>query len=338
MIGLLPGTKLTVRLDVPGYTPEERHAKALKTALGTRGIFVGVIPSEGANIELVMDPEPEKQPHMTDADWRDFNLKDAGAAWKYFEGGGFLCGEASLMFEGSGSHDLHAFGVRAGQRINLHMSESWDATHKPRLTRAHFLQIASSFRLVSLRFGLWSDQPPQAIEAMNRALQAADWREQLADLAKEDPAEFAFPLAAAELAIAFDRPVAEVIEGYSKAIEILAAKKEQDAVEKFAFVLCEEGLALALSAAKDKERSLPRFERAQKLAEGMPARIRAAILVDRARAEARFGMAEHALEHLQEADKMENGVILRTLHDKDLAPVRELPWFKNFLTGDRENR
>ncbi len=338
LLAPVPGTKLTVRLDLPGFTGDERHAKALRQALGARGVFVGVIPADGANFELVMDPETEKQPHMTDVEWRDFNLKDAGAAWKYFEGEGFLCGEASLMFEGSGSHDFHAFTVRAGQRINLHLSESWNATHKPRLARSHFLQIASSFRLAAIRFGAWSDQAPPVIDAMDKALQAADWREQITSAAKDSPDDYALPLAAAELAVAFDRPAAEASESYAKAIEILAAKKQQDAIEKLAFVQCEEGLALVLSAAKERERSIPRFERAQKLAEGMPPRIRSAILVDRARAEARFGLADTALEHLQEADKIESGAILRTLHDKDLAPVRELPWFKNFLNGDRDNR
>jgi hypothetical protein len=28
----------------------------------------------------------------------------------------------------------------------------------------------------------------------------------------------------------------------------------------------------------------------------------------------------------------------RALHEKDLAAVRELPWFKTYLTGDRDNR
>jgi hypothetical protein len=327
-----------VRLDVPGFTGDERHARALRGALGPRGVFVGVIPADGANFELVIDKEPEKQPHMTDAEWRDFNLKDAGAAWKYFEGAGFLCGEASLFFEGSGSHDLHAFTVRAGQRINVHMSESWDAAHKPHLTRPAFLAIASTFRLGALRVGAWSDQPPQAIDAMDRALQSADWGARLLELAKENPGDFAIPLAAAELAVAFERPAAEPIESYAKAIEILAAKKELEAAERFALVLCEEGLGLALSATKDREKSVAHFDRAQKLAESLPARIRSAVLVDRARAEARLGHAETALERLQEAEKIEAGAILRTLHDKDLAPVRELPWFKNFLSGDRDNR
>jgi tetratricopeptide (TPR) repeat protein len=331
----VPGTKLTVHLDVPGYTGDERHARALKQALGPRGVFVGVLPAEGSNLELVIDKEPEKQPHMTDAQWRDFNLKDAGAAWKYFEGAGFLCGEASIFFEGSGSHDFHAFAVRAGQRIDLHMSESFDATRKPRLSRPKFLEVASTFRLAALRCGAWSDQPPQVIDTMDRALQAADARDQLADLAKASPADYAIPLAAAELSVAFDRPAAEAIEGYSKAIEILAAKKEPDAVERFALVLGEEGLGLALSETKDREKSVAQFDNAQKLAVSLPARIRSAILVDRARAEARFGRAETALEHLQEAEKIEHGAILIAIHDKDLAPVRELPWFKNFLAGDR---
>jgi tetratricopeptide (TPR) repeat protein len=341
LIAPVPGTKLTVRLDVPGFTGEERHAAALKQALGPRGIFVGVLPAEGANLELVIEKEPEKQPHMSDAAWRDFNLKDAGAAWKYFEGQGFLCGEASLNFEGSGSHDLHAFAVRAGQRIDLHMSESWDATRKPRLTRSRFLAVASTFRLAAVRFGAWSDQPPQAIDAMDRALQSlqgAGWQDALAETAKASPGDFAIPLAAAELARAFDRPVAESIESYSKAIEILAAKKEPDAVERFARVLGEEGLALALADAKDREKALAHFERAQKLAESMPARIRSAILFDRARAETRLGHAETALEHLREADRIESGAIVRAINDKDFAPVRELPWFKMFLSGDRDNR
>ena len=335
LIAPVPGTKLTVRLDIPGFTSEERHAKALKQALGPRGVFVGVLPSEGANLELVIDPEPEHQPHMTDTEWRDFNLKDAGASWKYFEGAGFLCGEASLFFEGSGSHDMDAFTVRGGQRITFHMSESWDASRKPHLTRPRFLEILSTFRLAAVRLGTWSDQAPQAIEAMNRALCATSAREALADLAKASPDDFAFPLAAAELAVAAGRPAAEAIEIYSKAVEILAAKKEPDAVERFAFVLCEEGLAVAYSETKDREKSIARFERAQKLGEGLPARIRAAILFDRARAEVHFGLAETALQHLQDAEKIESGAVVRALADKDFAPLRELPWVKNFLAGDR---
>src|SRR6185436_14538660 len=138
LIATIPGTKLLVRLDVPGFTTEERHAQALKQALGPRGVFVGVLSEEMTGLELVVDKESDMKARMNDAQWRDFNLKDSGSLWKYFDLPGMLGGESTLVFEGSGSHDFHAFTSRAGQLFDLHMAESFDAKRQPRINRARF--------------------------------------------------------------------------------------------------------------------------------------------------------------------------------------------------------
>ena len=80
LTGCVPDTRLFARLEVRGFTPEERHAKLMQRALGPRGIFVGILSAEQANLELVVDQVLEKQPNMTDAEWRDFNLKDSGSS------------------------------------------------------------------------------------------------------------------------------------------------------------------------------------------------------------------------------------------------------------------
>lgn len=339
LIATIPGTKLLVRLEVPGFTTEERHAQAMKQALGPRGVFVGVLTEEQASLELVVDKESDMKGHMTDAEWRDFNLKDSGSLWKYFDAPGMLGGEATLVFEGSGSHDFHVFTVRAEHLFDLHLSESFDAKRQPRISRARFLEIAATLRLAIVRYGTYGAMPPHLIEVVDQALQRTETRAAyLADLAKASPDDYAIPLAAGEVARALGRPAAEQIEGYAKAVQLLAAKTDLAATDRIAQVLAEVGLAVACLDAADPEKVLPHFDAAQKIAADLPPAYHGGVLFDRACAEARLGHTEAALERLKEASKIEPASMQRALHEKDLAAVRELPWFKNYLTGDRDNR
>ena len=339
LVGCVPGTRLFARLDVPGFTTEERHAQIMKQALGPRGIFVGVMQNEQANLELVIEKEPEEQPPMTDAEWRDFNLLDAGSSWKSFDSAGLLGGEAFLMFEGSGQHDLHGFAVRGGYRIDLHVGESWDAKRPPRISRARFVEIASTFRLALVRVGTWKEMPPRALELMDQALQKdATWRAYLEDLAKATPDDYAIHFAAAEVGRFLGEPGAKQAEDFRRAIERLAAKKDLDAADRLAHVACEHGLAQIALEAKDPKAVGVHFDAAQKASEDLSPGVRAAVLYDRACAEGRLGRPESALERLKEAESIRPGALQLAIHEKDLAAVRELPWFKNFLDGDRSNR
>jgi tetratricopeptide (TPR) repeat protein len=335
----IPGSKLLVRLDLPAFTTEERHAQALKQALGARGVFVGVLSEDQASLELVVDPESEIKSHMTDAEWRDYNLKDSGSLWKYFDLPGMLGGESTLLFEGSGSHDFHAFTVRGGHLFDLHLSESFTATTKPRINRARFVEIASTLRLAIVRYGKYGDLPSRFLEVVDQALQRTDTRAAyLADLAKASPDDYAVPLAAAEIARALDRPAAEQIEGYTNAVRILAARTDLALPDRMAQVVAEVGLAFACLDASDPEKVVPHLDAAQRASNELSGPFKAGVLYDRACAEARLGKAEVALEHLKEASKIEPGALQRALHEKDLAAVRELPWFKSFFAGDKDNR
>src|SRR5689334_21561822 len=93
VLGRVPASALVVRMEVPGFTRDDKTAKLLQKALGARGVIVGAIPSELVMLEVVVDPEKGK--HLGDAEWRDLNLQGSGNDWKYFATSGFLCGEVA---------------------------------------------------------------------------------------------------------------------------------------------------------------------------------------------------------------------------------------------------
>ena len=104
--------------------------------------MVGAIPSKLASVELLAEKD-EKGP-TTDEKWRSLNLDDSGVRWNLFDGTGAACGELSVMMDGSGSHEFHAFFVRGGYRFDLHASEALSAERKGDFTREAFARMASA--------------------------------------------------------------------------------------------------------------------------------------------------------------------------------------------------
>jgi hypothetical protein len=336
VIGCIARTPLVARLDIPGYLANERTAKLLAKTLGPRGVLVGAIPDQLAMVQLIADKETDK--HLTDAEWRDLNLLGSGTDWKYFESGGMLCGEVAIQMEGSGSHDFHAFTVRGGYRFDLHLSESLTSKHGSSIPRERFDQLTRSFRLGLVRLGSWNQMPTATLDLMDSTLKHSDdWKSWIDEQAKARPQDYAVPFTMGEFLRLYDTQPKEQISAYTRATELLAAKKDRTAPERLVHAASEDGLALALLDAGDAEKALPHLDRSDKIAEFLTPTVRAEVRYDRARVVARLGRIEEAFAILKESELTESGAFARAANDKYFEEVRKTKGFQDLLDGDRTN-
>jgi tetratricopeptide (TPR) repeat protein len=336
IFGRIPSTKLFVRMDVAGFTKDDRTAKILQQALGARGILVGAIPEKLAMLEVIADKEKDK--HLSDAEWRDLNLQGSGNAWKYFEAAGMSCGEVSILMEGSGTHDFHAFTVRAGYRFDVSLSETLSDQRAAGLPREYFEQLVGSFRLAVVRLGTWAQMPPAALELMDGSFKRPDdWKTWLDEQERARP-DYSVPFAQAELLRFHESKPEEQIAAYRRAVELLEAKKEQGAPDRLAHATAEDGLALALLDSGDAGKAGPHLDAALKIAGNLTAPVRAAILYDQARLQSRLGNADRAVELLKQSEGEDTGAVDRARSDKEFEAVRTSKSFQELLAGDRKNR
>jgi hypothetical protein len=334
VVGRIAGTRLVARLDIPGFTRDDRTAKILQQALGARGIIVGAIAGELSMVEIVADKEGDK--HFTDVEWREHNLYGSGSEWKHFDSNGIPCAEMSVLVEGSGSHDFHAFTVRAGYRFDIHFSEGLNDTHPQHLKREQFDRLVASFRLGVVRLGTWQQMPAAAIELMDGAFKrGAEWTVWIDEQAKARPADPSVPFAKAELFRHFSTRPDEQAAAYARAIELLATKQEPAAPEVLAHAVSEDGLALALLDAGDPAKALPHLETALKIAHDITAPVRAGIVYDLARAYARLGRDDLAIARLKEAESEEPGALGRSMVEKDFDELRKTKAYLDLRHGDR---
>lgn len=342
--GHVAGSFLQVAIDVPGFTTEQRQAAILRQTFGNRAVLIGAIPEQLTSIELIADKAED--PAMTDAKWRDDNLEGSGARWNQFVAAGLECGEISVMMDGSGSHDYHAFFVRAGYRFDLHVGESITEEKKQAITREAFVKIVGSLRLAIVRRGTWEQMPPAAIEAMDQAIRRrAGGKAWLAERMEATPGEYALPFAAAELARHEGAPPAEQLPLYSRAIERLEAKRAAlkpeeslSAPDALALAASEDGLGLALLESGEAEKALPHLEHALEIAHDLTAPTRAGVKYDLACAHARLGQEEKAIARLVESESELPGAFVRARVDKEFDPIRQSKRFQDLLSGDRGNR
>jgi hypothetical protein len=340
VLGRVPNTRLFLRLDVPGFTKDDRTAKILQQALGLRGVIIGAIPDQLALLQVIVDKETDK--HITDAEWRDLNLEGGGGSWKYFETGGLSCGETTVMMEGSGSHDYHGFTVRGGHRIDLSLSESLSDKHAPNVPRELFDRLVKSFRLGLVRLGTWNQMPAAALDFMDAAFKRTDdWKNWFDEQQKAKPEDYAVPFAKAEVLRFYESKPEEQIPAYARAIEILAAKKDCTAADRLAHAASEDGMALAFlekSEASEVEKALPHLESALKIAGNLTAPVRAAIQYDQARVHARLGHAEIAIDLIKKSESEDPGAIDHARVDKEFEAMRKSAPLQELFRGDRGNR
>jgi len=337
VLGRVAGSALVVRLEVPGFTRDDKTAKLLQKALGPRGVVVGAIPSELVMLEVVVDPESGK--HLSDAEWRDMNLQGSGNDWKYFATGGFLCGEVAILIEGSGSHDFHAFAVRGGHRFDLHLSESLSSARGPTVPRERFERLVAGVRLGLVRLGTWAQMPPAALELMDAALRrTVDWKAWLAEQEKAREGDYAVPFATGELLRFLGGKPGEQAGAYARAVRLLESRKEPTAPDRLAHAASEDGLALALLDDGQAEKALPHLEAAAKVAENLTAPVRAALAYDLARVHARLAHADLAISLLKKSESEAPGALGRAKTEKEFEALRGTKAFQDLLNGDRGNQ
>jgi hypothetical protein len=335
IVGRVASTKLLVRMDVPGFTKDDRTARILQQALGARAVLVGAIPQRLGMLEVIADKEKEK--HISDAEWRDLNLQGSGNKWTYFETAGMSCGEVSILIEGSGTHDFHAFTVRAGFRFDVSLSETLTDKRAAGLPRDYFEQLVGSFRLAVVRLGTWAQMPAAALELMNGSFRRPDdWKAWLDEQERAKP-DYVVPFARAELLRFLEGKPEDQISAYRRAVELLEAKKDQGATDRLAHAASEDGLALALLDSGDAEKAGPHLESALKIAGNLTAPVRGAILYDQARVQSRLGNADRAIELLKKSEGEDTGAVARARVDKEFESIRSSKGFQELLGGDRLN-
>jgi len=334
VVARIGNTPLHARLEIPGFTQDQRAAKALQQALGGRGILVGAIPDRSAMVVLIVDKENEKR--LDDLEWRDANLKGSGTEWKYFESHGMPCGEASILVDGSGSHDFHAFAVRAGYRFDLNLSESLERSKPGNLGRAQFEELVDTFRLGLVRLGTWNQMPAVVMDRMDAALrQGGRWDAYLAELARSNREDYTIPFARAEMLRFHRTGLGEQPAEYARAAKLLAAERDMDARERLAYAACEHGHGLALLDGGNGLESLEHFQAALKIARDLTAPARAEIGYDLARAHARLGHVVPAVDRLLEAEAQHPGALGRARMDPDFDEVRPTKAFSELFQGKR---
>jgi tetratricopeptide (TPR) repeat protein len=290
-------------------------------------------------LEVIVDKETDK--HLSDAEWRDLNLEGGGGTWKYFETGGWSCGETTILMEGSGSHDYHGFTVRGGHRFDLSLSESLSDQHKANVPRELFDRLAKSFRLGLVRLGTWNQMPAAALDFMDAAFKRSDdWKTWLDEQQKAKPEDYSIPFAKAELLRFYESKPEEQMPAYARAIEILAAKKDCTAADRLAHAASEDGMALAFlekSETSEVEKALPHLESALKIAGNLTAPVRAMIQYDQARVHAHLGHAEIAIGLVRKSEAEDPGAIDRARVDKEFEAMRQSPELQELFHGDRKN-
>jgi hypothetical protein len=340
IVARVPGSFLHVAIDIPEFSTENRNAAILKRIFGDRGVIIGAIPSRLVAIEVLAEREPDLK--ATNESWRTDNLSGSGARWNEFDAAGTACADLGVMLDGSGSHDYHAFFVRAGHRFDLHVGESTAKDRESVFSRASFVEILESVRMAVVRRGTWQQMPPGSITLMDEAIRRQNgWRALLLERMEAAQDDYAVWFGAAELSRHFELPPAELLPLYQRVIEIFQPRVEAKAIltapENLALAASEDGLALALLDSDRTKEAIPHLERAFQVARDLTAPTRGGILYNLACAHARLGNAAVAIEKLIEAESQQSGCLARAHTDKDFDPIRESKRFQDLLNGDRGN-
>lgn len=338
VVGRVPGSFLHVAIGIPGFTLDDRNATILRKIFGDRGVLIGAVPSKLASIELLAGKVVKET--QTDESWRDENLADSGTRWKEFEAAGTACGELSMMIDGSGSHDFHAFFVRGGYQFDLHVGETTTAERKETITKGDFVKMLETVRFAVVRRGTWEQMPEVTLDVMHQAItHKGGWKTWLKERSEAANDDYATQFAAAETSRHFEAPVEEQIPFYRRTIEILDARltvtQPLSAKENLALAASEDGFAIALLDSGEPEKALPHLERALRVAQDLTAPIRAGVAYNLACAHARLGHEEHAIAKLIESESMQPGAIARARTDTDFDKIRPSKSFQAILNTDR---
>lgn len=340
IVARVRGSFLHIAIDIPGFTTDERNARILGRIFGERGVLVGAVPSKLTSIELLADKVDKET--KTDEAWRNENLADSGARWNEFEGAGLSCGELSMMLDGSGSHDYHAFFVRGGYQFDLHVGESLTSERRETITREALVKMLETLRFAVVRRGTWEQMPEATLDVMHQAIiRKEGWKAWLKERSEAASDDYATQFAAAEVSRHFGVPVGEQIPFYRRTIEILdakiAAKEQLSAKENLALATSEDGFALALLDSGEPEKAIPHLERALQVAHDLTAPIRAGVTYNLACAHARLGHEEIAIARLIESESTQPGALNRARVDKDFDTIRQSKRLQDILSGDRVN-
>lgn len=345
VVSPVPGTVLHVVLDAPGFRTQAEIRAQLLAEAGDSGVLAGTIDptrstlsivalkddphrtsaqwrDEFARRERAAPPAAEPVPPARNKGARgrggpaDGDASRNGPARgepakeettsESFQVGDVACRE---LVTHKGDEQVNtrfdAYFVSAGLVFDLHVS-TWTDAEVSGLSRRSFQKIVESFRVVFVRHGSPDNLSRDTRDAMHRALAAwPQWQPALAAQLARKPDDPNLQFIQAEMLLLSDAPPEEVVEAHGKALASLQKLRAPTAEQRFAWMLCEQSVGLAILKGEDAAEAIPHLEKSLEISRQLRSSARVTNLYGLACAEARAGDPVVAIRCLDEAIQAE---------------------------------
>ncbi len=292
----LPNSELQISITAPGYRRADELIALLSKADAEQALLVGEIEPAGTTLIVFASLD---RPHRTGEQWRAENTAGEGLR---FKAGDIACRTLEQELSGGATGvRFDAWIVAAGFVFDVRVT----ALVQPgtaSFAQRDFEKLAASLRVAYARLGEPTNLPRDVRDAQHRAFLAhpnerATLKQELAR--KPDDAALAF--ASAELLVFAGGTASEVLAAHSRALELLTKLRTPTTEQRFAWMLAEEAVGLALGAQGKFADALAHARKSLEIAGQLRSRARPALAYEAARAAAQAGDANSAVTLLNEA-------------------------------------
>lgn len=316
----IPDTTLWVSFEAPAWSHDAQLETRLSEQYGRGALTAGRF----GRATLTLRHLPASDGRSSEA-WRD----ELGSG-THFEVGPVACLRTEQRLPGDGRTMVRftALPVSGGHVFQLHVN-SLRVAEEDACSRGQFEAIVRSWRLQSVRRGRPSDLPTAARDELHGGLLVwPRWDEVMPAGAEPDPVRL---FARAELGLLARRDAAEIGREHARAREQLARIESPSRDERALLLACEDALGRAALERGAAELATTHLERAAQLAAALSHSGRGSIELDHARALARLGRDDAALDALARALAAETRLLLRAREEPDFARLRSSPRFRELV-------
>ena len=316
----IPDTTLWVSFEAPAWSHDAQLETRLSEQYGRGALTAGRFGR--ATLTLRHLPAGERRSSQA---WRD----ELGNG-THFEVGPVACLRTEQRLPGDERAMVRftALPVSGGHVFQLHVN-SLRLADDDACSQNQFEAIVRSWRLQSVRRGRPSDLPIAVRDELHGGLMAwPRWEEALP--AEEEPTPVRL-FARAELGLLAQRDTDESGREHARAREQLARIESPSREERALLLACEDALGRAALERGAAELAATHLERATQLAVALSHSGRGSIELDHARALARLGRDDAALDALARALAVETRLLLRAREEPDFARLHASPRFRELV-------
>lgn len=323
----LPKGYLHVRLELPGFAPDEDQLKSYRGTFGGGALLAGALAGDQATVSMIAD--------KNDGDGPQVVRFSTGGAKEKFEVAGIPC-ELSVQKQDKDASlsEYWARPVLPGYSVDLRVTAIAVRDGISGFQRQDFEALVSSMRFASLRRGKWEDYPQALLDAMDGALRGGT--EPLPGLEaklKANKGDWALLLTKAELLAGAEQQKAERADCYKAALAGLAKVKDGGPGVAFASALAYDGLGLVLQSLKKHADAVAPLEKGYKIAGDLGHPMRASFAYNLASSHAVAKNATRTVQYLKEAIAADPEYKEKAAKDRDFDGIRDRVEFKALMNG-----